>query len=95
MPKYIATQLMPPNTSSRLTENLPDEDVPMFIFLIIIFALMIAVFNTLQTWDNAAKTFPVNTEDSCFSTSVRIHGVERYQQKLSPIRRSRSNDSMV
>uniref|UniRef100_A0A6C0EP06 Uncharacterized protein n=1 Tax=viral metagenome TaxID=1070528 RepID=A0A6C0EP06_9ZZZZ len=95
MPKYIAAQLMPPNTSSRLTENLPDEDVPMFMFLIIIITVLIVVFNTLQTWDNAAKTLPVNIDDSCFSTAVNIHRVERYQQSLSPIRRSRSNDSMV
>jgi hypothetical protein len=72
--------------------------MPLILLLIIAIGFTMIVIHTVHTWDSTDKTLPVNTVDSCLSSSVNLYVKEKYQQQLSPIRRSRSRetvDSMV
>jgi hypothetical protein len=72
--------------------------MPLVLLMIIAITFAIIVVYTAHTWDITDKTLPLNITDSCLSSSVNLYIKEKYQQKLSPIRRSRSRetiDSMV
>lgn len=95
MLKYTASHSLNPIMSSNVITH---NDMPLVLLLIIAMAFTIVVIYTVHTWDTTDKTLPVNTGDSCLSSSVNLYVKEKYQQQLSPIRRSRSRetvDSMV
>jgi hypothetical protein len=68
--------------------------MPLILLLIIAMGFTMIVIHTVFTWDSTDKTLPVNTGDSCLSSSVNLYVKEKYQQQLSPIRRSRSRDTV-
>lgn len=88
MLKYTATHAFNADTTQDPTIILP------MIFAILIIMLLIHSINNLENED---KKLPVNTVDSCCSTYLNIND-KRLEQKLTPIRRTRSRetvDSMV
>lgn len=95
MLKYTST-----NMSSNLRTNNYTTDKDVFIFIVMAFTILftLAMLHSVNMWNKVTKKPVADVMDSCFSSSVNVYSSPRYEQQLSPIRRSRSIepiDSMV